>query len=431
MKWIGIQSIYDTIRFNEPIILDADTSSITIDGVTVSTVQESGESFVDNDTSLMTSAAIDDRINTAVTAEDLDLTADSGTAAVDLNSQALAVTGGTGITTSATGQAVTINVDASLTGLTTIGAAGATTNFAAGDLTMYNAVNDGNPTISLGSTANDRLLIEAEYNSGAQTLNEINFKTSTASSTANDGRMIFHIDDVQILAIRDAGINFQADMGISIAGTDILTDSSGTATLSNIDALDATTESTIESAIDTLGNLTSIGTIGTGVWQGTAIASAYLDADTAHYSAQKQLTYYMFRADIDTTKTYIGLQEADGESTSATNKNLPILAPVAGKLLKVFLRANSDLSGNELTWRLETRASSASTSGTPSVVGTVSESGCTASSMTTYDFTSPASGDNIIDAGDTVQLSIQSDAATANTKFHVTCLWEWDRSSIG
>jgi hypothetical protein len=39
---------------------------------------------------------------------------------------------------------------------------------------------------------------------------------------------------------------------------DILSDSAGTTTLQNIDALDATTEATIEAAIDTLGNLTSI-----------------------------------------------------------------------------------------------------------------------------------------------------------------------------
>ena len=102
MKWIGTQTIYDHVRLNK---------GITLDNVSITTIQSSGESFADNDTSLMTSAAIDDRINTAVTAEDLDLTADSGTAAVDLNSQALAVTGGTNVTTSATGQAVTINVD--------------------------------------------------------------------------------------------------------------------------------------------------------------------------------------------------------------------------------------------------------------------------------------------------------------------------------
>lgn len=48
------------------------------------------------------------------------------------------------------------------------------------------------------------------------------------------------------------GKNFQ------IAGSTILADSAGTTTLSNIDAIDATTETTIEAAIDTLANLTSI-----------------------------------------------------------------------------------------------------------------------------------------------------------------------------
>jgi hypothetical protein len=54
-------------------------------------------------------------------------------------------------------------------------------------------------------------------------------------------------------------------------------------TLQNIDALDSTTEGTIENAIDTLPNLLnavslqSVGTIISGTWQGTAIAAAYLD----------------------------------------------------------------------------------------------------------------------------------------------------------
>lgn len=176
-------------------------------------------------------------------------------------------------------------------------------------------------------------------------------------------------------------------------------------------------------------NITGVGNITSGTWRGTAIASAYLDADTAHYSAQKQLTYYMFRADIDTTKTYVGLQEADGESSTSTNKNLPILSPVAGKLLKVFLRATSDLSGKTLTWTLETQAAGSNTGASPTVVGTQSGAGCTNQTMTTYDFTTSLdSGDNIIDAGDTIQLAVQSNATTANTTYYVTCLWEWDLS---
>lgn len=45
---------------------------------------------------------------------------------------------------------------------------------------------------------------------------------------------------------------------LAFGAVDILSDSAGTTTLQNIDALDATTEATIEAAIDTLANLTSI-----------------------------------------------------------------------------------------------------------------------------------------------------------------------------
>ena len=40
----------------------------------------------------------------------------------------------------------------------------------------------------------------------------------------------------------------------------------------------------------TQANITTVGTIGTGVWQGTAIASAYLDADTAHLTTAQTFT---------------------------------------------------------------------------------------------------------------------------------------------
>ena len=60
--------------------------------------------------------------------------------------------------------------------------------------------------------------------------------------------------------------------GLTVGASVPFSDSSGSLTLQNIDNIDATTEATLEQAIDTLSNLTSIGTISTGVWQGTAIA---------------------------------------------------------------------------------------------------------------------------------------------------------------
>jgi hypothetical protein len=50
----------------------------------------------------------------------------------------------------------------------------------AGDITLYDATNNGNPTISLGSSATERLEIQAQYESGAQGLDGAIFTTKTA-----------------------------------------------------------------------------------------------------------------------------------------------------------------------------------------------------------------------------------------------------------
>jgi hypothetical protein len=177
-------------------------------------------------------------------------------------------------------------------------------------------------------------------------------------------------------------------------------------------------------------SIVTTGTIETGVWQGTAIASAYLDADTAHLSSTRQITYHNYRANQGTTKTYLGLADADSEGTSTTNVDIPFTAPFAGKLLKIFLKSNKNLSSHTLTWRLETQATGVTFSTGPTIVGTQSGAGCTNSSITNYDFTSSLdSGDNIIDAGDTLYLSLQSNTDFgSNVIYYITCLWEWNLS---
>ena len=526
------------------------------------------------------------------------------------------VTAGTGLSGGGTSGAVTLNVDATQPNIESIGTDGDTLNILSDTLLMSNTTADS-PTIKMVNTTDDsegaRLIFEKLRDddgvASGQNIGEIWFRgQDSAQNTEDYAYIVGEIDvgtsgeesgqlkiglashdgananglvltggsvsgeiDAQIgngtssvLTVEgniDCGgnIDFTTNHALKIAGTAIISDSSGTATLQNIDALDATTEATIETAIDTLSNLTSIGTDGDtlniladtllmsntsadtpvvklvnttdddqagqlifeklrdddGVAQGqnlgeiwfrgqdaaqntedyayiigeidvstsgqesgklvlgvaahdgtnrtamtltggsaatevdatiglgansvvtipgaiqpaTVIASAYLDADTAHYSAQRQMTYHMINDDINTDKIYIGLQEADAETATATNKNLPLLAPVAGKLLKVFLRANDDLSGQTLTWRLETIPLSAATSSTPSgTFGTQSGTGCTDSEMTTYDFTADLNaGNNAITAGDTVQLSVQSSGDPGgNIKYYITCLWEWD-----
>ena len=57
-------------------------------------------------------------VDTQITAEDLDITTDSGTIAIDLDSETLTVSGGTGLDSSATGNAVTLAIDSTVATLT-------------------------------------------------------------------------------------------------------------------------------------------------------------------------------------------------------------------------------------------------------------------------------------------------------------------------
>ncbi len=58
----------------------------------------------------------------------------------------------------------------------------------------------------------------------------------------------------------DGSVNITAANSLSFGGSNVISEAGGI-TLENIDALDATTETTIETAIDTLPNLASVGTI--------------------------------------------------------------------------------------------------------------------------------------------------------------------------
>ena len=98
------------------------------------------------------------------------------------------------------------NITLDAAGDISLEAGGNDVSIVAGDLTMYDAVNDGNPTISLGSSATNRLEIKTAYNSGAQTIDEVYFSTYTTSSSTNDGRYIFEVDEVELARILDGGL---------------------------------------------------------------------------------------------------------------------------------------------------------------------------------------------------------------------------------
>ena len=103
---------------NKTIDVDNNTvSNIEVDNFKASAIvlESEGIGSNDNDTTIPTSAAVKDYVDTQITAEDLDFQADSGGAlSIDLDSETLTFTGSTGIDTSGSGNAVTFAIDSTV-----------------------------------------------------------------------------------------------------------------------------------------------------------------------------------------------------------------------------------------------------------------------------------------------------------------------------
>ena len=107
---------------NKTISADNNTiSNLEVDNIKGATlvVESEGIGSNDNDTTLPTSAAVKDYVDTQVTAQDLDFQGDSGGALnIDLDSETLDIAGGTGIDTVGSANTVTVAIDSSVTTLT-------------------------------------------------------------------------------------------------------------------------------------------------------------------------------------------------------------------------------------------------------------------------------------------------------------------------
>mgnify|MGYP001180364126 CR=1 FL=1 len=79
-------------------------------------IESEGIGSNDNDTTIPTSAAVKDYVDTNITAQDLDLAGDSGTGAIDLDSQSLTIAGTANeIETAASGQTLTVGLPNNVT----------------------------------------------------------------------------------------------------------------------------------------------------------------------------------------------------------------------------------------------------------------------------------------------------------------------------
>lgn len=210
------------------------TDTFTFDSVALTTVQTSGESFADNDTSLMTSAAIDDRI--------------------------LATT-----VNSLTGTANEVEVSAS-TGAVTVGLPNNVT--ISGNLT----VNGDTTTVNTATlSVEDPLIILANGNNGADSV-DIGFYGLYDTSGSQDlyaGLFRDANDSGKFKLFKD--LQVEPTTTVNTGGTGYAAATLVVGTLEGAVTGDLT--GTVLTASQT--NITAIGTISTGTWQATDIAVAH------------------------------------------------------------------------------------------------------------------------------------------------------------
>ena len=160
-----------------------------------------------------------------------------------------------------------------------------------GDVTWSNEDDDGH-TLRIQGVATE------DHASGSAGGSKLEFYTTpnttsalALAATIGQDKSLTVEGDLQVKGndIKDDDgttcITFDSSGNTTIAGTTSGT-FSGNLT-GNASGTAATVTGGTQAAITTCANLTTVGTIDTGTWQGTAIASAYLDADTAHLSGSQ------------------------------------------------------------------------------------------------------------------------------------------------
>ena len=150
------------------------------------------EAIVDGGTNLATADQIHSFVTGLITQEDLDFSGDSGTGSVDLNSQTFAITGDTGITTTASGQGLSIDLDDTASDMT------ATNSGVYGSATAIPVITvDRQGRLTAATTAAISTTLTVDGDSGAEDL---------ALAT----------DDLQIL-----GTTGEIDVAVTKVSTDV------------------------------------------------------------------------------------------------------------------------------------------------------------------------------------------------------------------
>lgn len=245
---------------------ELDTASLDVSG----DIDVDGTTNLDN-TDIDGSLTVDGAIDLNASTLDIDATDD-----IDIDTSD--TTGGIAIGTANSGvpvsighstSEVTVGDNLTVTGNLTVSGTTTTVN--------STTVSVADPVFELGADSSDDNLdrgIKMKYNSGGTKIAFMGYDDSTGQFT-----MISDATDTSSVFSGNRGTlsaNLVTDAtGLTVGSSVPFSDSSGTLTLQNIDAIDNTTETTLEAAIDSLTNLTKVGTVTVGTWNSDIISATY------------------------------------------------------------------------------------------------------------------------------------------------------------
>ena len=274
-------SVAGTVVAGKAVVVDANKDitafrNITLTGeLDAATLDVSGNIDVDgvanlDNTDIDGSLTVDGAVDINATTFDVD-------ASDDVTIDTTDTTGGIKIGANVTGvpvivghstSEVTVGDNLTVTGNFTVNGTTTTVN--------SSTVSIDDPIFEIGESGSDDNLdrgIKMKYNNGSARFAFFGFDDSDGKFAlipdAQESSSVFSGTQGTLKANLEAG---SGGNSLKIGQSYPFNDNNGSLTLTNIDNIDATTESTFENAIDSLSNLTTIGTITTGVWSATAIA---------------------------------------------------------------------------------------------------------------------------------------------------------------
>ena len=266
-KAVAVDANKDITGFrNITLTGELDTATLDVSG----NIDVDGVANLDN-TDIDGSLTVDGAVDLNTTTMDVDA---SGAITMDTSDNTngikiAASSSGVPVTIGHTTSEVTVQDNLTVTGDLTVSGTTTTVN--------STTVAIADPIFEIGESGSDDNLdrgIKMKYNSGGAKFAFMGFDDSDGKFAflpdATDTSNVFSGTIGTLKANIDTG-----NTGLKVGASIPFSDSSGALTLQNVDAIDATTENTLEAAIDSLANLTTTGTITTGVWNGTVLATEY------------------------------------------------------------------------------------------------------------------------------------------------------------